>query len=87
MTKEQFKELRLKMSLTQKKLGWLLGLHSVTISGMERGSRPIETRVKNEMTLLNFCHNEGTLAKYLESREYWDGVSEFNEEIANVKTE
>lgn len=37
MTKEDFKKWRLKAKLTQEEIGYLLGIHLVTISKMERG--------------------------------------------------
>lgn len=53
MTKEEFKQIRIKLGLTQSKMGELVGVSGRSIRRFESGEWPVSARVKELLKELN----------------------------------
>ena len=67
MKKEQFRALRIKLGLTQKRLGSLLGFKEQTIYFIESGRRPVEARAEKGIQTLNYIFNKKLFVDYLDN--------------------
>jgi transcriptional regulator with XRE-family HTH domain len=64
MTGKRFKQIRLKLGLTQKQLAKLLGVWTNTVAVWDRGEKPIPTTVELAMKLLLEKKEKGDEGKW-----------------------